>query len=85
MNRWRYRITVHSVQEILSDLSGPPEPASPMLFCDEHGVCTFDSAPNPLLQAMERVLNRSGEEGWELVQIAFRPEQMVAFWKRPLE
>lgn len=84
MSRWRYRITVHSVQEILSGLT-ETAPASPMVFCDDKGVCTFDSTPNPLLQAMEQVLNRTGEEGWELLQVSFRPEHMVAFWKRPVE
>jgi hypothetical protein len=29
------------------------------------------------------VLDRVGEEGWELVQVTFRPEQMICFWKRP--
>jgi hypothetical protein len=23
------------------------------------------------------------EEGWELVEVAFRPGQMICFWKQP--
>jgi hypothetical protein len=54
------------------------------MFCDDDGVCYFDAGPNPFTKAIERLLDEAGEEGWELVQVAFRPEQMVGFWKQPL-
>jgi hypothetical protein len=28
-------------------------------------------------------LDRLGEQEWELVQILFRPDQMICFWKQP--
>lgn len=83
MSAWRYRITAHTAADILRLLPEPVEGAPPTIFCDDAGSCYFDGAPNPLTQAVERLLNQGGEEGWELVQVAFRPGQMVAFWKRP--
>lgn len=83
MDRWRYRITVHAAGEILAALSEPIEPVPHMIFCDDEGACYFDEGPNPLTRGIEEVLNSLGEEGWELVQLAFRPQQIVAFWKQP--
>jgi len=83
MDRWRYRITVHTPAEILGLVSERVEQVPPAIFCDDEGVCYFDASPNPLTGAIERVLDRLGEEGWELVQVAFRPEQMICFWKQP--
>lgn len=82
MNRWRYRITVHSADEILDMLPEAVEQKPPMIFCDDEGACYFDAGPNPYTEAIELLLNQSGEEGWELVQVAFRPHQMICFWKR---
>ena len=83
MDHWHYRITIHTPAEIEKALSESVEQVPPMIFCDDEGACYFDAGPNPWTQAIERVLDRVGEEGWELVQVAFRPEQMICFWKRP--
>ena len=83
MNRWRYRITVHTRADVLAQLSEPLEQVPPMIFCDDEGVCYFDTGPNPLTQAIEQLLTQIGEEGWELVQVVFRSEQIIGFWKQP--
>ena len=83
MDKWRYRITTHASADVLGALAEPVEEAPPVMFCDDEGVCYFDAGPNPFTQAIERLLDEMGEEGWELVQVAFRPEQMICFWKQP--
>ncbi len=83
MDRWRYRITVHSSADVLDLLPEPVDRIPPTIFCDDEGACYFDAGPNLFTQSIERLLNQIGEEGWELVQIAFRPEQMICFWKQP--
>jgi hypothetical protein len=83
MTQWRYRITIHTVPDILTHLPEPAEDVPPMIFCDDRGACYFDSGLNPLTEAIELVLNEVGEEHWELTQIAFRPDQMICFWKQP--
>jgi hypothetical protein len=65
-------------------LPGEVEQMPPMIFCDDEGACYFDAGPNPFTEAIELLLNPFGEEGWELVQVAFRPHQMICFWKRLL-
>ena len=83
MTLWRYHITVHTVPDILERLPEPVGDVPPTIFCDDRGACYFDKGPNPLTQAIESLLTESGEEEWELVQIAFRPDQMICFWKQP--
>jgi hypothetical protein len=83
MNHWRYRITVFTAADILDLLPEPVEEVPPMIFCDDEGTCYFDASPSPLTQAIERLLDQLGEEGWELVQVMFRPQQMICFWKQP--
>ncbi len=83
MANWRYRITVHTAADVLSVLPEPVEQVPAMIFCNDEGACYFDAGPNPLTQAMERLLDQVGEEGWELVQVTFRPDQMIGFWKQP--
>jgi len=82
MTQWRYRITTHSADEILSMVEGPIEDVPPAVFCDDRGTCYFDAGPNPLTEAIERILDRQGQEGWELVDIELRTGQIVCFWKR---
>jgi len=83
MDSWRYRITTHDAGQVLDLLPEPVEDVPPTMYCDDEGVCYFDAGPNPFTGAIERLLNEFGKEGWELVQVAFRPQQMICFWKQP--
>jgi hypothetical protein len=85
MKRWRYRVTVHTADDILALLAQPAEQVPPMIYCDDQGACYFDSGPNPLTTAIETLLDQIGAEGWELVQLNFRPQQMIGFWKQPAD
>jgi hypothetical protein len=83
MSHWRYRITVHTAADVLEWLPESVEQVPPTMFCDDEGTCYFDAGPNPFTRAIERALDRLGEQEWELVQIFFRPDQMICFWKQP--
>ncbi len=85
MSAWRYQITIYTPADVLKELPEPVEQVPPRMFCNDEGACYFDAGPNPFTRAVERLLNQAGEEGWELVQIAFRPDQIIGFWKRPFE
>jgi hypothetical protein len=82
MDNWHYKVTVHEPEDILENLSQAVEEVPPTIYCDDEGACYFDRGPNPFTQAIELVLNEVGDEGWELVQIMFRPNQMIGFWKQ---
>ena len=82
MDKWRYRITTHTSADVLGALPGPVEDVPPSMFCDDEGLCTIDAGPTPFTQAIERLLDEVGEEGWELVQLFFSKSGVVAYWKR---
>jgi hypothetical protein len=82
VTEWRHRITVHTGADVRALLPEPMENVPPAIFCDDEGACYFDSGPNPFTKSIEQLLDKEGEAGWELVQVAFRPDQMICFWKR---
>jgi hypothetical protein len=88
MDRWEYQITAHPVEEVLKvreELGHPPDPEGPrVIYCDTEGSCFFDEAPNPYVEAIVHILNERGEQGWELVQIAFREADFICIWRREL-
>ncbi|MFW6082600.1 MAG: hypothetical protein ACOC8C_00955 [Chloroflexota bacterium] len=82
MSTWDYKVTVHEAEEIQQHLSEAVEHIPPSIFCDDAGTCYFDEGPNPLTRAIEEILNEMGSRGWELVHVAFKPDQMICFWKQ---
>lgn len=89
MAYWQYDVTSYWLQDLLDvrEAQGyDPDPAGPaMLYCDQEGRCFFDAMPNSYVQSIIMVLDGRGHEGWELVQVVFRREQMICFWKRRVE
>lgn len=83
MSTWRYRVTIHSAEDILENLSRAVEEVPPAIYCDDEGACYFDEGPNPFTDAIQHLLSELGGEGWELVQLIFRSDQMIGFWKKP--
>jgi len=74
MGGFEYDITKYNAQEF----------TRMAYFCSEKGVCGVEEVPEGQLQVMREILNHRGAEGWELVQLFFGEEGVVAFWKRPL-
>jgi len=83
MASWRYRITIHDEDDILAGLRKTVDDIPPAIYCDDQGACYFDEGPNRFTEAIELVLTEIGDQGWELVQVVFRSNQMICFWKQP--
>ena len=75
MRNFEYEITKHPAQAF----------EKVMYFCTETGDCTLDEVPGDQTEVLSKILNERGEQGWELVQIAFGKEGLMAFWKREAE
>ena len=69
---YKYRITKHPAGEI----------SSIVYFCTENGKCKYDQVPTDQLKKLEEILNIEGKEGWELIQLSFGEDGVVAFWKK---
>ncbi len=72
MKRFKYNITKHPA-ESFSEL---------VYYCTETGECTLDQIPQHQTEALQNLLNNEGENGWELVQVSFGPNGILAFWKK---
>jgi len=51
-------------------------------FCTETGQCSLDEVPGDQTAILANMLNEKGRQDWELVQISFGKEGLMAFWKR---
>jgi hypothetical protein len=74
MDRFEYEITRHradSFEEII-------------YFCSETGDCKLEEVPTGQAQIMMDILNTRGLEGWELIQMNFGKDGVLAWWKRRL-
>lgn len=73
MNTFEYKITKHPSEEFKKLI----------YFCTDEGECKIDQVPADQLSVMEEILNDQGSQGWELIQLSFGEDGVVAFWKRP--
>ncbi len=74
MDRFEYDITRHASETF----------DRVVYFCSKSGRCGLDEVTKDQTRILTDILNRRGEEGWELVQIAFGKDGVVAYWKRKL-
>lgn len=74
MKKFEYDITKYSASEF----------THLVYFCTEQGECKFDQIPEDQTRVLNEVLNEKGARGWELVDLAFGHDGLVAFWKREL-
>jgi len=72
MERFEYEITRHSA-DLFSKVA---------YFCSEKGDCGMESIPSHEPQILVDILNERGMQGWELVQLLFGNDGVLACWKR---
>ncbi len=75
MKRCEYDITKHSADTF----------DKVIYFCSETGQCGLDEVSRDQTRILADILNQKGQEGWELVQIAFGQDGLMAFWKRKVK
>jgi len=71
MKGFEYEITKHPAEAFKQII----------YFCTETGQCSLDEVPGDQTKILANMLNEKGEQGWQLVQIFFGKEGLMAFWK----
>ena len=74
MKRFEYEITKYPADQF----------KQMVFFCTKDGECSYDKLPDDQMKMMAELLNERGSQAWELVQIVFGEDGVVAFWKREL-
>ncbi|MBW1785813.1 MAG: hypothetical protein JRK53_04220 [Deltaproteobacteria bacterium] len=72
MKRFEYHISKHAADAF----------TRLVYFCTDEGECGLDQLPGDQTRVLGDILNEKGAEGWELVQLNFGKDGVVAFWKR---
>jgi len=75
MKRFEYDITQHSADAF----------DKVVYFCSETGQCSLEEVSRDQTRVLADILNQRGREGWELVQVAFGEDGVMAFWKRKVK
>ncbi len=74
MVRFEYEISTHGVNAF----------TKLAYFCSEAGECSVEDVPAEEPQVLVNLMNERGLEGWELIQLGFAKDGVMAFWKRRL-
>ena len=75
MKRFEYEITKHAASTF-NQL---------VYFCTATGECNLEEVSADQVKILEDILNERGSSGWELIQVSFGNNGIMAFWKRGLE
>ena len=75
MKRFEYEITKHPADTF----------NQVVYFCSETGECSINEVPGDQTEILADTLNERGSQGWELVQISFGKDGVMAFWKRKVK
>jgi len=74
MKSFEYEITRHGSEEF----------SQVAFFCSAEGECSLNDVPEDQTRVLAALLNKRGRDGWELVQVSFGRNGLLAFWKREL-
>ncbi len=72
MKRFEYEITRHTANTF----------DKVIYFCSETGQCSIEEVSKDETRTLADLLNNRGRDGWELVQVSFGKDGLIAFWKR---
>jgi hypothetical protein len=72
VERFEYEITRHNAEAF----------RRVVYFCSDSGDCSLEEVPAEEPQILANILNERGMDGWELVQLLFGKEGVMACWKR---
>lgn len=74
MKRYEYEITKHPSDEF----------QKLAWFCTAGGECKADQLPSDQTERLKHILNDKGSLGWDLLQLSFGKDGVVAFWKKEI-
>jgi len=74
MKKFEYRITKHPADKFKHI----------GFFCTDQGECNLEQLPEDQISVLDGILNEYGAQGWELVQLNFGSNGVIAFWKKEI-
>ncbi len=72
MDTFEYDLTRHGADSF----------STVVYFCSDQGECGLEQVPMQESRALIELLNERGKHGWELIQLIFGRDGVMACWKR---
>jgi len=82
--KYEYTIKIFSMEDLNKEGVVIGTENNIVYACRPDGECEVHDVGVEQLDNLSRLFGEMGEEGWEMVQLFFRPLGIVSFWKRPL-
>lgn len=82
MEKYEYTVKIYSMDN-LRDSGVDVEAENNIVYaCRPGGECEVHNVGIEQLDNLSGLLNKMGEDGWELVDLFFHQSGVVSFWKR---
>jgi len=82
--KYEYILKIFSMEDLKKEGVVVDQRNNIVYACRPDGECEMHDVGAEQLDNMSRLLNKMGDEGWELVQFSFHQSGVVSFWKRSL-
>jgi len=83
--KYEYTVKIFSMDDLAKENIIVDAEKNIVYACRPDGECEVHDVGIEQLENLSTLFNRVGDEGWEMVQLFFRPLGIVSFWKRPLK
>jgi hypothetical protein len=82
---FEYTIKMYSMEQ-LTEKGIIVDPGKNIVYaCGQNGACEVRDVSAEQAAQLSSLFNEMGKEGWELLQLVFRPSGIVSYWKRNLK
>lgn len=82
MEKFEYKVKIFSMEDLKKEGVVIDPEKNIVYACRPDGECEVHDVGMEQIDNLSGLLNKIGEEGWELTQMFFRPLGIVSFWKR---
>lgn len=82
---YEYTIKIFSMEELKNEAIVVDSEKNIVYACRPDGECEVQDVGMEQLESLSKLFNEAGKDGWELIQLFFRPMGIVSFWKRQLK
>lgn len=82
--RYEYNVKIFSMEDLSKKGIVIDAEKNIVYACRPDGECEVHDVTLEQLDNLSKLFNGMGGEGWELIQLFFRPLGIVSFWKRRL-
>lgn len=79
---YEYKIKIFSMDDLKKENIVVDAEKNIVYACRPDGECETHDVGMEQLDNLSRLFNDMGTDGWELVQLFFRPMGIVSFWKK---